>query len=141
MLASRRTVRIEWGDCDPTGIVFYPRYFDYFNACTGTLLTRAGWRRQDMQREHQILGFPLVDLRARVVVPSRYGEDVVVESRVTTIGRSSFRIQHKLYKGDVLAVEASDTRVCVNRSAEKPGEMKATPIPPELAKKLAEPES
>ena len=22
-----RTVRIEWGDCDPAGIIFYPTYF------------------------------------------------------------------------------------------------------------------
>ena len=27
MLTNSRTVRIEWGDCDPAGIVFYPRYF------------------------------------------------------------------------------------------------------------------
>ena len=27
MFSIRRTVRIEWGDCDPAGIVFYPRYF------------------------------------------------------------------------------------------------------------------
>jgi 4-hydroxybenzoyl-CoA thioesterase len=141
MLSSRRTIHTEWGDCDPAGIVFYPRYFEYFNACTHVLLERAGWRRLDMQREHQISGFPLVDVRARVIVPLRYDEDVVVESRVTAIGRSSFRIQHGLYRGDVLAVEASETRVCVNRSAEKPGEMKARPIPPELTKKLAEPES
>ena len=29
MLINRRTIRIEWGDCDPAGIVFYPRYFEW----------------------------------------------------------------------------------------------------------------
>lgn len=32
MLINRRTIRIEWGDCDPAGIVFYPRYFEWFDA-------------------------------------------------------------------------------------------------------------
>ena len=34
MLVNRRIVRIEWGDCDPAGIVFYPRYFAMFDAST-----------------------------------------------------------------------------------------------------------
>ena len=29
MLVNTRVVRIEWGDCDPAGIVYYPRYFAY----------------------------------------------------------------------------------------------------------------
>ena len=29
MLINRRTIRIEWGDCDPACIVFYPRYFEW----------------------------------------------------------------------------------------------------------------
>ena len=31
MPSNARTVRIEWGDCDPAGIVFYPRYFAMFD--------------------------------------------------------------------------------------------------------------
>jgi len=32
MLKNTHTQTIEWGDCDPAGIVFYPRYFAYFDA-------------------------------------------------------------------------------------------------------------
>jgi len=41
MLTVRRTVCIAWGDCDPAGIVFYPRYFDLFDACTTDLFSQA----------------------------------------------------------------------------------------------------
>ena len=34
MLVNKRTVRIEWGDCDPAGIVYYPRYFAIFDHST-----------------------------------------------------------------------------------------------------------
>lgn len=31
MLVNRRTLRIEWGQCDPAGIVFYPQYWIMFD--------------------------------------------------------------------------------------------------------------
>jgi len=34
MLINTRIVRVQWGDCDPAGIVFYPRYFEWFDAST-----------------------------------------------------------------------------------------------------------
>ena len=37
MLLSRKEIRIEWGDCDPGGIVYFPRYFEYSDACTHAL--------------------------------------------------------------------------------------------------------
>jgi 4-hydroxybenzoyl-CoA thioesterase len=137
MLTNRKNIRIEWGDCDPAGIIFFPRYFAYFDACTHALLERAGCRQQDMQEKYQILGFPLADVRARFLVPTRFDEDVVVESCVAEFGRTSFQVQHRLYKGDVLAVEAFETRVCVVLSGEEPGKLQATPVPPEVVKKLS----
>ena len=41
MFTSIRNIRIEWGDCDPAGIVFYPRYFAMFDTSTTTLVERA----------------------------------------------------------------------------------------------------
>ena len=38
MFTNSRTVRIEWGDCDPAGIIFYPRYFEIFDTCTTALI-------------------------------------------------------------------------------------------------------
>ena len=41
MLTNTRTTRIEWGDCDPAGIIFYPRYFEIFDVSTTMLIERA----------------------------------------------------------------------------------------------------
>ncbi len=35
MLVARRERKIEWGDCDPAKIVYNPRFFDWFDNCTG----------------------------------------------------------------------------------------------------------
>src|SRR5580704_3463013 len=41
MFNNTRTTRVEWGDCDPAGIIFYVRYFDFFDVSTTMLLERA----------------------------------------------------------------------------------------------------
>lgn len=60
MLTNRRTVRIQFVDCDPHGIVFYPRYFEFFDACTDALFERAGLPRMKMLRTYHIDGIPLM---------------------------------------------------------------------------------
>ena len=55
MLVNTRVVRIEWGDCDPAGIIYYPRYFAIFDACTSALIERAlGMTNSELMR-HIIL--------------------------------------------------------------------------------------
>ena len=53
--------------------------------------------------------------QARFLLPTRYGDDVEIESAFTKIGRSSFAIQHKLTLDGALAVEGNETRVWVVR--------------------------
>ena len=42
MVISRRRIRVDWGHCDPAGIVFYPNYFRWFDQCTSALFESAG---------------------------------------------------------------------------------------------------
>ena len=141
MRTNRRVVRIEWGDCDPAGIIFYPRYFALFDASTQILFERAGCGLRAMQKQYGMIGFPLVDARARFLVPCGYGEEVAIESAISEFRRSSFQVEHRLYKGDALAVEGSEIRVWVAPSMSKPGQMEAKPIPPEVVKRFADSES
>jgi 4-hydroxybenzoyl-CoA thioesterase len=130
MLVNRRTVRIEWGDCDPAGIVWYPRYFGIFDACTQHLFEAAGFPKPDMIARFDVVGYPMVDTRARFLAPSKFGDDIVVETRISQWKRSSFDIEHKVFRGAALAVEASETRVLVRRSAD--GGIKSCAVPEEI---------
>ena len=74
----------------------------------GDLCTLGITKFEMMQRE-RFSGFPLVDIRARFLIPSRFGDDVVVESGVSEFRRSSFDVQHRLLKAGELAVECLET--------------------------------
>jgi 4-hydroxybenzoyl-CoA thioesterase len=137
MLVNRKTIHVEWGDCDPAGIVYYPRYCAYFDNCTNALFERAGLPKHEMLKTYAIAGIPMVDLKLRFLVASRFGDDVVVESTVTEWRKSSFLVQHKLFRGDVLAVECFETRVWTVRSPENPEVIKAQPVPREVIDKFS----
>ena len=132
MLTSRKEIYNAFGDCDPGGIVFFPRYFEYFDSCTNRLFECAGLQKREMMKTYGIDGIPLVDARAQFFLSSAFGETVIVETCVKEWGRTSFTVQHRLYKGDVLAVEVFEKRVCVVRSEESSKGFKSHPIPQEV---------
>ena len=138
MLANTRMVRIEWGDCDPAGIVYYPRYFAIFDACTSALIERAlGMTKQQYLKAYDFGGHPLVNAHARFIIPTRFGDDVTIETTVADIRRSSFDVRHRLTKDGALAVEGFETRVCVRYDPADPSTMKSTPMPRELVERLS----
>lgn len=137
MLTNIRDHRIEWCDCDPAGIVFYPRYFEMFDTSTTLLVERAlGMSKYDYLKAYDFLGHPLVDTRARFLVPTRFGDAVTIESALIEIGISSFKIVHRLMKGATLAVEGFETRVWVVRNPHDPARIKASPIPADVLPRL-----
>jgi 4-hydroxybenzoyl-CoA thioesterase len=133
MFKNSRSVHIEWGDCDPAGIVFYPRFFAIFDACTAALFERAlGMTKFEFMKAYNCAGIPLVDTRARFIIPAKFGDDVVVESIVKEFRRSSFDVKHRLLKGGELATEGLETRVWTGRDPANPEKIRSQPIPDEV---------
>jgi 4-hydroxybenzoyl-CoA thioesterase len=137
MLSNTRNIRIEWGDCDPAGIVFYPRYFEMFETCIAALFERAtGLTKYQMLKTYQFSGYPVVQARAQFLAPAKYGDDVVAVTSIGEFRRSSFDVHHRVSNGDRPAVEGFETRVWVGRDPNDPAKLKATPIPPEVIERF-----
>jgi 4-hydroxybenzoyl-CoA thioesterase len=132
----RREILIEWGDCDPATIVYFPRYFEYGDACTGALFASAGMPKPELLKNHNIAGIPLVDAHARFFAASKFGETLTVESRITAWGRSSFSVLHRFLRGDQLAVEVSEKRVWAVHDPTGATPLKSSPIPQEVKDRL-----
>jgi 4-hydroxybenzoyl-CoA thioesterase len=139
MLTNTYRTRIEWGDCDPAGIIFYGRYFDIFDAATTQMLERAlGMKKIEYLKAYDFCGHPLVATRGRFLRPTRYGDDVEVASAVVECGRSSFKIEHRLSLAGTLAVEGYETRVWAVRDPADPKGMRSQPIPAEIVARLTQ---
>lgn len=135
-LVNRRDVFIEWGDCDPAGIVYYPRYFVFFDNATVALFLAAGLPKHEMVKTFDMVGYPMVDTRARFLIPSKWGETITIESQVAKWGQSSFDIEHRVFKGEALAIEAWEKRVWVGRDPDNPEGIKSREIPDEVKRRF-----
>ena len=68
---------IEWGYCDPAGIVFNAHFFEFFDWGSWSLFELAlGVKPRDLFATYGILGIPLVDSGARFIAPARFGDVV-----------------------------------------------------------------
>jgi 4-hydroxybenzoyl-CoA thioesterase len=134
------TRRIEWGECDPAGIVFYPNFFAMFDNATTLLFSAAlGMTKYQFLNKYDCAGYPMVDTRARFLSPARFGDDVTIETAITEIKRSSFQVTHHLKNNGVLAIEGFETRVWTGRDPADPAKIRSQPIPPEVIEKLSLP--
>ncbi len=133
--SNTRTVRIEWGDCDPAGIIFYPRYFEIFDAATAALFERAlGLTKFQQLKQFDFAGYPLAKTRAKFIRPTRFGDDVTVDSSIK-FGRASFEVEHRLSLNGAVCVECSETRVWVVRDPSTGG-IKSQAVPEEVLAKF-----
>jgi 4-hydroxybenzoyl-CoA thioesterase len=132
MLVSRKKLLVEWGHCDPAGIVFFPQYLAWFDDCTTALFLDAGMPIQTLFKQHGVIGFPIVDLRARFILPSKFGDELLAESTVTKFGKSSFVVRHHILKAGALAVEGFATRVWTAPDLHDASKMKSRALPKEV---------
>lgn len=130
---NRRRFTIEWGHCDPAGIVFNSRFFEFFDWSTWVLFEAAlGVKPPDLGAAFGIIGIPLVDARANFHAPARFGDVVELASRVSEFRRSSFDVAHELIVHGELAVEGRETRVWAGRDKSDASRLKARPIPDDV---------
>lgn len=98
----RHEVTVGWGDCDPAGIVYFPRFFEKFHEAMEGWFGGALGLPYDTLIVGRKLGLPSVHTEADFRAPCRFGDRLVVELRVARLGRSSIELSYRV------AVEGED---------------------------------
>lgn len=117
-LSGTRRIEVSWGDCDAAGVVFYPRYYAWFDACTHALLTQAGLDHHSLRNVHGFLGTPLVAASARFLSPATFGDVLAAESYIAKVVERGFTVNHRFFIGERLIVEGEEIRVWVKAGDE-----------------------
>lgn len=132
----RHPLRVRFGDCDPAGIVYFPRFFDFFHQAM------EGWFDVLGRPYHEVVmgqhvGFPAVHTEADFRRPVAFGEDVHVELRVGRIGDSSLELRYEVRGVDEAAEDpprltGRTVVVVMDLDPASPGFRKGMPIPSHL---------
>lgn len=136
-LRSSWQFEVTWGDCDASGMVFYPRYYQWFDASTHAMLTGVGLEHHVLRRSYGIIGTPLVQASAKFRSPATYGDTLTAESRVSRVGQRSFTVLHRLFVGARVVVDGEEIRVWGANSSASPLELHAVAIPEDVRTLLA----
>jgi 4-hydroxybenzoyl-CoA thioesterase len=138
-LTHRRQLTVEWGHCDPAGIVFNSRFFEFFDHSTWLLFERALALPAAGIGAVYGVSMPLVDAKARFLFPAKLGDLVEIETTIAEFRRSSFTVQHLLWNDSRLAVEGQEIRVWAERDPTDPDRLRlrAKQIPPEVIARMA----
>ena len=136
-LSHRHEVTVEWGDCDPAGIVYYPACFRWCNRATYRLFLAAGITRDDTRGGQRKEGTPLVAAECSFRRASQTGEKLSVESHVSRFGRSSFTISHVFCDASgEIAAEGKETRIWARNDGDARS-LESVPIPDDVGRRLA----
>lgn len=136
--SNTRSLTVEWGHCDPAGIVFNPRFFEFFDHSTASLFeTALGMGKSRMMEVYGVAGIPVVETRAAFRAPVRFGDKVEIATSVVELGRSSVRLRHVLTHEGRTCVEGEETRVWTGRDPDDPSRLRAQPMPDEVRSRLA----
>jgi acyl-CoA thioester hydrolase len=128
----RTTIRVIYGDTDLAGIVYYATYLRYFEAGRNEHLRACGLRYRDFEEQFG-LRLPVSEVGASYRIPARYDDLVVVETRISEVGRASARFDYRLLRGDEVLVTGHTVHACVDL------EGRIRRMPKELVERLAAP--
>ena len=129
-------VSVEFGDCDPANIVFYPNFYRWFDAATHHLLNQAGLGWAQLRAQYGAVGMPLMETGSVYKRPACCGDQLEIESSVVECARKSLRLQHLVRRGGELLVEGFEVRILGATHPEDPKRFRALEITDEIRNAL-----
>ena len=106
------TLPVRFADIDHAGIVYYPRYFNFFHlAFEEFWRARLGARAYVRLLDEDRVGFPTVRAECEFKGPLRFGDDAEVHMAVTRLGTTSITFAYTIFR----AAEAARPAALVAR--------------------------
>lgn len=130
------SVRVRWSEADPAGIVFYPRFFEWYDLGAAALFEAVGLPWPEIFPRYEVVGVPIVESGATFVAPVRYGDVVSIRSAVAWVKEKTFRLEHAISVGPTVCARGFEVRAWVGRPDSPAGRLRARPIPEEVASRL-----
>ena len=131
------TQRVEFGDCDPARIVWFPNFFRWIDAASRHFFIQCGvpsW--QETEQARGLIGTPLVDTHARFVKTASYGDTLQIHVHVAEWRDKSFVQRYQVKRenpdgGVDLIMECDEVRIFAGHREDGKG-IRAIPVPADI---------
>ncbi len=107
------TQRVRYAETDAMGVVYYGRYFTFFEVGRVELLRSRGYSYCELEEEGTFL--PVVEATCRYKKPLRFDDLLHITTSISDIGRTKLSFTYKLEddEGNLLA-EGETLHACIN---------------------------
>ena len=112
------SVRVEFGDCDPAKIVWFPNFFRWIDAASRSYFLQCGvpsW--SETEKTIGVIGTPLVDTRSRFVNTASYDDVLDIHVSVPEWREKSFVQHYEVMRGKTLIMQCDEVRIFAKRRA------------------------
>jgi 4-hydroxybenzoyl-CoA thioesterase len=126
-------VTVEFGDCDPAGIVFFPNFSRWMDAASLSFFMQCGvppWR--ELVKTRGIVGTPLLEINTKFTTAATYAEELVIATHVDEWRAKTFTQVHRVTRGDDLICVGREVRAFVRRDTDNPDRLRAMPVPDDI---------
>ena len=123
--------QIMWGDLDPLGIVFYPRYYEWIDASGHLFFEAIGLNLHNLWQIRRIL-FGLIETSCRYHQSGHYHQKIQIHTRIDALADKVITLRHTIESAadHSLMVTGIEKRICMNVS--NPKNIQAVEIPADL---------
>jgi 4-hydroxybenzoyl-CoA thioesterase len=122
------TTRVEFGDCDPAGIVWFPNFFRWIDAASRHFFIECGVPRwEETEASIGVIGTPLVDTHTRFVKAASYGDTLRFAVAIPEWRDKSFVQTYRVTRGEELILQCEEVRIFAARR--EGGGIRAVAIP------------
>lgn len=131
-------VRVEFGDCDPARIVWFPNFFRWIDAASRHFFIECAvppWH--ETEKTLGVIGTPLVDTHAKFLMTASYGDRLQIHTSIAEWRSKSFVQRYKVTRAEDVIMECDEVRIFAGRREEDPAKIRALPIP-EAIRRLCE---
>ncbi|NHB76109.1 tol-pal system-associated acyl-CoA thioesterase [Rhodobacter calidifons] len=132
MTPHRFSLRVYYEDTDLAGIVYYANYLKFIERARSEWVASLGVDQMALKAREGIV-FAVRRVEADFLRPARFGDDLVVETLLHSLGGARILLDQSVLRGAERLFQASVTLVCLTDDGH------AARLPPDLRARLSGP--
>jgi YbgC/YbaW family acyl-CoA thioester hydrolase len=113
--------KINFFDCDPAGIIFYSRIFEFCHSAYEHMIASFALKENYWMNEEYVV--PIIHSESEYVKPIKYGDEISVNVQVSQLRDSSFELMYAIKRDKTLCCHAKTVHVFVDKQSWKKQEM------------------
>ena len=124
-------IKVEWGDCDPYGIVFYPNFYKWMDSAQWNYFKSIKQPISKLEELYNIKGLPLLHTEAKFLSACVREDILNIQTSLVNITNSTLKLQHIIKRKNKKVCAGSEIRIWAE---EKNGIIKSKAIPEKMKK-------